>query len=240
MKNILNVSESQSTMQLKPLLLNKLGNQFRSLLLFIASILSVSSAPALANYQYTYTGNPFTVTNIQFNTGEPPPYDTLTSNMEENLSVVFYSPTLLSNTTITGNELPFIITSSDDFLGSLPFPNPNPIEPGAGLGSPGNPFYIGTFDILSVNSLGLPTDWNISVNFSYNPHRNIITFLKTTTSQDSVFGSTEGQYEINGELNNNPGQWHISVVPEPETYAYMLSGLALIGLVARRRKNNEV
>ena len=32
----------------------------------------------------------------------------------------------------------------------------------------------------------------------------------------------------------------VSVVPESETYAYLLSGLALIGFIARRRKNNEV
>jgi hypothetical protein len=35
------------------------------------------------------------------------------------------------------------------------------------------------------------------------------------------------------------GDISISPVPEPETYAMMLVGLALLGLSARRRRNNE-
>lgn len=34
------------------------------------------------------------------------------------------------------------------------------------------------------------------------------------------------------------GSFHVSPVPEPETYAMLLAGLGLIGFTARRRKNN--
>lgn len=34
------------------------------------------------------------------------------------------------------------------------------------------------------------------------------------------------------------GSFHVSVVPEPETYAMLLAGLGLIGFTARRRKSN--
>ena len=37
---------------------------------------------------------------------------------------------------------------------------------------------------------------------------------------------------------NNPGSW-TSTVPEPESYAMLLAGLSLLGIVARRRKQKE-
>ncbi len=36
--------------------------------------------------------------------------------------------------------------------------------------------------------------------------------------------------------NYNAANWHVAAVPEPETYAMMLAGLGLMGVVARRRK----
>jgi hypothetical protein len=42
------------------------------------------------------------------------------------------------------------------------------------------------------------------------------------------YGDGDGDYA--------PSSWHISAVPEPETYAMLLGGLALIGARARRRQ----
>jgi hypothetical protein len=39
--------------------------------------------------------------------------------------------------------------------------------------------------------------------------------------------------------NYNASNWHITAVPEPETYAMMLAGLGLLGVAARRRKQKS-
>lgn len=39
-------------------------------------------------------------------------------------------------------------------------------------------------------------------------------------------------------LHPSWGSFHVSPVPEPETYAMLLAGLGLMGFTARRRKNN--
>lgn len=42
-----------------------------------------------------------------------------------------------------------------------------------------------------------------------------------------------------GQIQYNPGTWTVASVPEPETYAMIMAGLGLMGVVARRRKNKQ-
>ena len=59
----------------------------------------------------------------------------------------------------------------------------------------------------------------------------------------SGFSLAPGYYSLNVIGHATAGmaayavQMDVTPVPEPETYALMLAGLGLLGLIARRRKN---
>jgi len=240
MKRLWIVSKLKLTSYVNAFSLKRVSGYVRFLSVIL---LSVCSTSVLASYQYVYTGNPFTTTFTSHNYEYPPPYDTSIVTSEEHISVVFTSPTLLTSGTSLDDSLNFTIsTVSADGARVLPYPYPYPREPGAGPGSPSNPNYEGVFDILAVDDKGMPTDWNISVDYNYPAPtgRFTQTFIKTSTTQDSTYGGYEGFYEYHGQLDTNHGKWSVvTVVPEPKTYALMLTGLGLIGFSARRRRTRK-
>jgi|GEM_PF-2158394 len=218
------------------------GKKLSSYVLYFTVIIaSLFSTSALATYQYTYTGNPFTTTfNSLFLLPDPPYVYTTTEYKEEYISVIFTSQSLLSSGSNINDISGFtisVVTDHDRVL-PYPYPYPSPIPDGVTTGSPEHPNYDGIFDIFAVDANGLPTDWNISVDYNYRPPtaRLTQTFIKTSTTQDSTYGGYEGFYDYLGQLNNNPGTWSVTAVPEPETYAMMLGGLGLIGVAIHRRK----
>jgi len=218
------------------------GKKLSSCALYFSVIIaSLFSTSALATYQYTYTGNPFTTTfNSLILLPDPPYAYTTTEYKEEYISVIFTSESLLSNGSSINDISGFTISAVNADGGRVlpyPYPYPSP-NPSGEVGTPAHPNYDGIFDIFAVDANGLPTDWNISVDYNYRPPtaRLTQTFIKTSTSQDSTYGGYEGLYDYLGQLNNNPGTWSVTAVPEPEIYAMMLGGLGLIGVAIRRRK----
>jgi hypothetical protein len=64
----------------------------------------------------------------------------------------------------------------------------------------------------------------------------------TTTSYLNIFTNggpaiTKITFSASQNAFETDNHAYIAAVPEPETYAMMLAGLGLMGLVARRRKN---
>jgi hypothetical protein len=57
-----------------------------------------------------------------------------------------------------------------------------------------------------------------------------------TAPKGSKFEYAEGRVELGDDVHISS---HVPAVPEPETYALMFAGLAMIGTVAQRRKERE-
>lgn len=213
----------------------------RILLILLASYMTFLSTPASADYQYEYTGNPFTTTfNSHILLPDPPYVWDVSLPQQEYISVVFTSNTLLAPGASFDDISGFSITAvNPDNFRQLVYPSPFPTDP-SGNPSMGNLVYDGVFSISSVNANGVPTGWNISVDYNYfaPTGRFTQTFIQTATNQEKTLGGYEGFFDYYGESNNNPGTWTVvSVVPEPESYAMLLLGLGLVAYASRKRKN---
>jgi len=70
------------------------------------------------------------------------------------------------------------------------------------------------------------------------------TFLGDNTSHDVALGGGGAYHMVisglaNGTMGGSYGVAMVSGVPEPETYAMMLGGIGVLGLMARRRKKMD-
>jgi hypothetical protein len=211
----------------------------RNFLFWLIIISSVHSSNTFANYQYIYTGNVFPT---MFNAlHDNPPYD-LPWVSNEHIKVAFTTLTLLNAAANLTNVPAFNLYVVSDYGRSLAYPSPNP-NPDFGWSDNGWPdiSYVGNFNIATVDSYGLPTQWNISINYSYtlptgHYHQSNI---KTSTNKDITFGGYEGFFDYFGQLDNHQGTWSVTPVPEPETYEMLLAGLSTLGFIVCRRKNKE-
>ena len=64
----------------------------------------------------------------------------------------------------------------------------------------------------------------------------IIPWSQAVVSDAAQVQISPGQYVDYYNGNYSPANWHVTAVPEPESFALMLAGLGLIGGLARRRK----
>jgi hypothetical protein len=198
----------------------------------IAIAFFVMSAPAQAVYKYEYNGNVFPTTEwfYYYNPDEPPPFYPYYITYDSKVTAEVFSPTLLTSGSGFTNGLTFTLTqtSSDYAMYTMTYPYPFP------------PYYNyheeGVFNIGAVDASGLPTKWDISINYASQATTGRVfsrTFT-TSTDLDSVTGGYEGFHYFEGSNANNPGTWTVSAVPEPGIYAMLLAGLGLIGFSARK------
>lgn len=217
---------------------------YRNLIASVLGLFCILPVSANALYQYEYTGNPFTTTTNSIILLNDPPYAyNTTETNEEYISVVFTSQSLLTTSTSINDVSSFAISAVDintNFTRTLTYPNLN-ADPNSEPGSSANPNYDAIFDIGAVDANGIPTIWDMSIDYNYRAPtaRLFQAFLRTSTDQDLTFGGYEGFSDYLGQINNNPGIWTVSLispVPEPETYAMLLAGMGLIGCAAKRKK----
>lgn len=55
-----------------------------------------------------------------------------------------------------------------------------------------------------------------------------------------IFAAGPGSGSLNFNINASTGDYYVPAIPEPESYAMLLAGLGLIGMIARRRSNNGI
>jgi hypothetical protein len=199
--------------------------------------LALLPSAAQAEYKYVYTSQPIPVTwTALFDDTLPP------SVIDTTLTAVIFSPTLLVAGSGLTSGLSFTLKQSAPFSfeETLVYPYPyEPVSSSCGPGTPCHPFDDGVFSIGAVDAAGLPTQWNVGINFAFQAPtgRSYSRNFLTSTNLDSISGGYEGFSQIEGSLANSPGSWTVSAVPEPESYAMLFAGLGLIGFAVRRRKS---
>lgn len=211
-------------------------------LTYTATMLAVSSLLAMptlaqADYLYQYTGNEFTVsttaqTYVDLG-GDNFIYIPVTTTYQARITASVYTPTLLTSSSSLADGIHFTVTGSKEYGGpiTLEFPKEFPFDPSY------YPQNSGVFTISSVGADNLPTGWNIGISqYIFLGGRGHLVDFSTSTALDAISGYDEPFIVFSGSLENSPGSWKVSVVPEPESYAMLLAGLGLIGYSARRRK----
>jgi len=224
----------------------RMHSRMGQLLVGILLLLSIST-PARAIYVYQYTGNVFQATEaisicqVDPDACPPPPIVLPPVVFDVFLTAHVYTPTpLVAGTPISTSGLRFSLTVSGDLFDVLQFPYPYPVDPSS-PGSPANPNNVGAFYIGAVDLTGLPTEWDLSIDFSYTAPTGRFFFrdFSTSTDLDAVQGGYEGFSDFSGSITGQPGIWTVSEVPEPSTCTMLLACLALLVVMARRRNRHR-
>lgn len=111
-----------------------------------------------------------------------------------------------------------------------------------------DPASFSSVTAFSLNSLEVTKAWNAGITHFDGYVGNILTYsmnvTSSTTAPTSVVFNWSGLNKVvmsDGNSTNHTAIDNLSVtaVPEPETYALMLAGLGLMGVIARRRNKKS-
>ena len=187
----------------------------------VAIALILTSSLANAAYKYTYTGQAFQTNTLENST---------------NISVNFYTDFLLSaNTRYDYLSKPFEYLSMSDGV--------NVIAVGGGS--------LLSSSFIQTDNSGSISQWIISELIGAG--RSFVSGEACCTINDPPFmytynsnGATDASIQTNGFFqsggtgyaynNQLAGNWAVTPVPEPETYAMMLMGIGMLGFMARRQR----
>jgi hypothetical protein len=181
-----------------------------------------------ATYLYQYTGQPF---GPAFGGQNTLPGST-------NITVEFQMPSLLA-------------ASTEYDVGSAPFTTLTMFD-GVDLITPGLGTYLST-SFIKTDSAGSIDDWAIVELLGANRTFQLgnvcctigdVPVMMTLPTRDASI-VTNGFFGIGPEIyfaynNNAPGDWTVSLVPEPSTWAMMILGFMGIGAMLRLRSVREL
>lgn len=94
---------------------------------------------------------------------------------------------------------------------------------------------VGSLFAFKTDALGEIYQWQAVVYVG-----SVSQYAISTVNAPGIYGANDHAYvnsgnSAYGQILNQPGTWTITAVPEPESYAMLLAGLAMIGGLARRR-----
>ncbi|MBP1202487.1 hypothetical protein JOD97_000501 [Duganella sp. 1411] len=204
----------------------------RNLLIVMCISLASLFGGAAHAYQYNYVSEVFPVefTSIR---GD------FTVTQYSIVTAHIFTPTLLTAgaTWAPGTVIQMYRFSNNEMQQSLVYPDPY-ADPAFPPGSAWNPNWTVTMNIGAVDANGLPTLWDISLQRQLRTPegREDLNNLFVSNSGDSASGGYE-TYSYFAGASTGTGRWSIgpAPIPEPETYAMLLAGLAVLGAAVRRR-----
>ena len=182
--------------------------------------LSLASIPSYALVTYSYVGNAF---SNAFG-----PYTTSNSIVGS----ITFSSALGSNLDHENVRALATAFSFSDGVNTISNLSPNP-TPSA------NHFIFSTDAVGSIVQWDLLMySWPDSSHFARIVSVNAV-FSGTPYAIDGGSMYAVDHFTGDGYNRGPPGEW-VAAIPEPETYAMMLAGLGLLGLTARRRRQNGI
>lgn len=216
------------------------------------SLVAALPCGASADYLYTYSSNPFTVQstipNFEWQPGAPVP-EVLETDALSVLNFYVRSPALLT----PGNEITGLsfttmlksLSSVSNFSGTPMLPDQTEFC-AVTTGGPDNlceplshgVIRAGSVSIGAMDDNGLPTAWSVALHFVPLGANFSGDDFFTSNDHDSVF-KDHRFLQVAGDIAGDPGRWSVSVVPEPDTYAMLIGGMAVFGLFARRRSRKN-
>ncbi|CAA9890506.1 conserved hypothetical protein [Candidatus Methylobacter favarea] len=218
-----------------------------------AITISTLSASAQANFLYEYTSNVIPVTS-RANVPKPTSdggsiWYELVESHEVVITALVNSPARLTNGSGLTDDLIFTLTPHQIDYGyffynffpqqdGLTYPYPLPLFPDCEFCP--HTDISAVWNIFAVDALGLPSEWDISISqWVMQRGRGHFAEIATSTNLDSFSGydnlQTPYASSYEGSLANNPGSWTVTQVPEPESWAMLLSGLGIFGFAGRKR-----
>ena len=186
-------------------------------------------------YEYYYVSNVFQVNFTSFSGG---PNGPITYTQDSVITARIDTPTLLTagSTWSPGTVIQMSRVVDNYPWQQLTYPDPN-ADPSFPPGTVWNPNLTATMTIGAVDANGMPTVWDISLQRQLNTPtgREDLSNLFTSNTGDRAYGGYQGFSSYSG-ASGGPGTWTMAAaIPEPESYAMLLAGLGLIGVISRRR-----
>jgi hypothetical protein len=189
---------------------------------------------SFANVTYTYTGNNFTELQDLSSYGIVTPYNTSMS---------------VSGSFELASALPASLVPSPTWFAITPLAFT--FNDGIGsISSNQGDLSVPTFNI-ATDASGNIVEWSISVARSFpvdgSPTSGLIYRSIFTQFAGSSYGEQDAgsiadmshSISITGIVSGQHGSWAVTAVPEADTYAMLLTGLGLVGFMARRRNQDE-
>ncbi|MDH0867081.1 PEP-CTERM sorting domain-containing protein [Mitsuaria sp. GD03876] len=219
---------------MKTLLKRMAGTRFARALACAGVLLAAGTSAMAEEFRYVYIGNDIPIHYSHFLLPPESPFYDYSTTGRIIVEVVDDAP-LTAGTTLSDVNWFRLSVQSDKDPGHH-FAISTPLVPGGTVCCSVWHELSGDLSIGGVDASGRPTSWNIWLQDYYilPTGRHDVTRIATSNAQDGFSAGNQDGFAAGG-AGLGGGTWLVMPVPEPSTYALMIAGVGLLGVIARRR-----